>query len=316
MQDLINQSASFASIEGPRPAMTSSTAAAAAEQSAADDQSRQYHPTAEQLKVRKHRHRRTGSHGSGNFNYVEQQQISPRTSPNRERRVSCHGTPRLAQKAATSPQQQQHSPGSGSRIDHNLPLNPASFLLYDDNNVNCDDDANNINLRRDSCTTSSGEECQMVTAEEAAHDDHLETLDRKISDIMNRGDLSRSNSDKYGPLSFSYKSNNGSGGSRRRKRSDKISPGSARRLANNNARNSPGGGGSDAVRFEEDVDDGGGESTDSRDEEECSRTAAAAVVVSANPASSAAATTSSVLWSDDADDSDEDNPRFKLRRRR
>ena len=47
----------------------------------------QYHPTAEQLKVRKPRHRRTGSHGSG-YGFA-----SPRISPMRERRVSAHGSP-------------------------------------------------------------------------------------------------------------------------------------------------------------------------------------------------------------------------------
>ena len=46
---------------------------------------KQYHPTAEQLKVRKARHRRSGSHGSGNF--VQLQGNSPRISPLRERRV-------------------------------------------------------------------------------------------------------------------------------------------------------------------------------------------------------------------------------------
>ena len=45
----------------------------------------QYHPTAEKL-LKKSRHRRTGSHGSGNFAYL--QGASPRISPLRERRVS------------------------------------------------------------------------------------------------------------------------------------------------------------------------------------------------------------------------------------
>ena len=44
----------------------------------------QYHPTAEKL-LKKSRHRRTGSHGSGNFAYL--QGASPRISPLRERKV-------------------------------------------------------------------------------------------------------------------------------------------------------------------------------------------------------------------------------------
>lgn len=48
-------------------------------------QTKQYHPTPEQLKVRKARHRRSGSQGSGNFTQL--QGGSPRISPLRERRV-------------------------------------------------------------------------------------------------------------------------------------------------------------------------------------------------------------------------------------
>ena len=57
---------------------------------------KQYHPTAEQLKVRKARHRRTGSHGSGNFTHL--QGNSPRISPLRERRVSLLFCPNLVVK--------------------------------------------------------------------------------------------------------------------------------------------------------------------------------------------------------------------------
>ena len=53
----------------------------------AQDHDGQYHPTAEKLKVRKPRHRRTGSHGSGNFSNVYG--ATPKNSPMRERRVSC-----------------------------------------------------------------------------------------------------------------------------------------------------------------------------------------------------------------------------------
>jgi hypothetical protein len=48
-------------------------------------QAKQYHPTPEQLKVRKARHRRSGSTGSGNCNQL--QGCSPRISPLRDRRV-------------------------------------------------------------------------------------------------------------------------------------------------------------------------------------------------------------------------------------
>merc|ERR1719245_2920967 len=65
----------------------------------------QYHPTAEKLAVRnKNRqgashsssahHRRSGSHGSGNFNYLQQEGNSPRISPLRDRRKSSASTPR------------------------------------------------------------------------------------------------------------------------------------------------------------------------------------------------------------------------------
>ena len=58
----------------------------------------QYHPTPEQLKVRKsyRMHRRTSSHGStGNFASLGVADGTPGCS----RRVSCHGTPRIAMRA-------------------------------------------------------------------------------------------------------------------------------------------------------------------------------------------------------------------------
>ena len=48
-------------------------------------QAKQYHPTPEQLKVRKARHRRSGSQGSANCSQL--QGCSPRISPLRDRRV-------------------------------------------------------------------------------------------------------------------------------------------------------------------------------------------------------------------------------------
>ncbi len=66
-------------------------AAAAADRGFVSPDPVQYHPTAEKLKTsRKHRHRRTGSHGSGNFAYL--QTSSPKNSPHRERRVRAQTT--------------------------------------------------------------------------------------------------------------------------------------------------------------------------------------------------------------------------------
>jgi len=71
-----------------------------------------------------------------------------------------------------------------------------------------------IIIRRHSTSSSSGSDeadCQIV---EDADDDILETLDRKVSEVIKRSRLNSSNnsqmaatnnnSDKYGPLSFSY----------------------------------------------------------------------------------------------------------------
>ena len=59
-----------------------------------------------------------------------------------------------------------------------------------------------------SSTDSSDDECRIVP-DELVKDDYLETLDRKVTEVINRSrnsaaDLSRTNSDKYGPLSMSY----------------------------------------------------------------------------------------------------------------
>ena len=63
----------------------------------------QYHPTPEQLKVRKsyRMHRRTSSHGSGNFASLTavNPKGDPETPGGSRRRVSCHGTPRIAMRA-------------------------------------------------------------------------------------------------------------------------------------------------------------------------------------------------------------------------
>ena len=150
-----------------------------------DIQYGQYHPTAEQLKVRKPRHRRTGSHGSSNYAYG-----SPRISPMRERRVSA---------------QSPYSPrriSQGSFVDFESNNNDNSAALYPANRLQVHRRSWNGNTttspditRRDSTTSSSSadsaEECHIDDA--AADDDILETLDRKVSEVINRSRM-----DKYG----------------------------------------------------------------------------------------------------------------------
>jgi hypothetical protein len=93
-----------------------------------------------------------------------------------------------------------------------------------------------ILVRRDSSstTTSSSEDdrCHI----DQIDDDILETLDRKVCEVISRSrmnsntaspgsnDISRSNSDKYGPLSFSYNK-------RQQQARKSPSPASARRTA-------------------------------------------------------------------------------------
>ena len=64
-------------------------------------------------------------------------------------------------------------------------------------------------------SSSEADDCQ-IDHDDDVNDDILETLDRKVSEVINRSRLNSSNSsqtmnntsDKYGPLSFSYNKKN------------------------------------------------------------------------------------------------------------
>ena len=145
----------------------------------------QYHPTAEQLKVRKPRHRRTGSHGSSNYAYG-----SPRISPMRERRVSA---------------QSPYSPRRISQtfVDFESNNNDHSEAFFNPNRLQVHRRSWNGNTttatspdltRRDSTTSTSSsadsaEECHIDDA--AVDDDILETLDRKVSEVINRSRMDK-----------------------------------------------------------------------------------------------------------------------------
>ncbi len=238
----------------------------------------QYHPTAEKLKTsRKNRHRRTGSHGSGNFAYL-QKTSSPRESPIRERRTSCHGTPRSARASPRQVQEQQQQQLQ-QRIS---PMRQQDLTEVGEE----EEGAAAVSIKYPVVVDSSSSdfECKIIAAD-AADDDYLETLDRKVSEIVNR----ERNPLPGGPAAFARS------GSRRR--SSRVSPGQARRVSSSTSitattptQNQPAV--KDVIRFDD--SDSGGETTDSRDEDEDE----------APPR----------RWSDDDTDSDS-NPRFMLRRR-
>eukprot|EP00094_Tigriopus_californicus_P011915 TCALIF_11510-PA protein Name:"Similar to MAP3K12 Mitogen-activated protein kinase kinase kinase 12 (Homo sapiens)" AED:0.14 eAED:0.14 QI:626/0.71/0.75/0.75/0.57/0.62/8/0/752 len=94
-----------------------------------NDDTKQYHPTAEKLKVRRPRHRRSGSHGSSNFNSLTGP--SPQNSPHGERRTSCYASPRLSHR---SPSVQ--SDLVDGIATPNLGLVPSPLSLPG-NNANC-----------------------------------------------------------------------------------------------------------------------------------------------------------------------------------
>ncbi len=167
-------------------------------------ETKQYHPDAEKLKVRKTRHRRTHSQGSYN---------SPRLSPMRERRISSQScaSRRISQGSFADHESHEDSHEMG-----------AAFLFFQKQHSTS---SNNGNLtltspeegrvrRRSSCSSSSSssseEECQIV--DDDPDNDILETLDRKVSEVINRSRFNSSpnilggnmNSETYGPLSFSY----------------------------------------------------------------------------------------------------------------
>jgi len=200
----------------------------------------QYHPTSEKLKIKRTKHRRSGSHGSSN--------ISPRESPNRDRRsVSQSETiriPKLCEaETQTDPMQQllkdepmitstpNGSPGvpyAKQSIDLDLSIrSDYSSKTPSDSRTPRLSSLNSYPLK-----SSPGVSCECpgcpgnpLTFPEGGYDeessniadivaeDYLDTLDRKVSEIMNRDCSRRSSqhelgtkgdSDIYGPLSFSY----------------------------------------------------------------------------------------------------------------
>ena len=187
----------------------------------------QYHPTAEQLKVRKPRHRRSGSHGSG-YGFA-----SPRISPMRERRVSAHGSPsprRISQGSFVDFESCNNNViatgGESSLFPNRLTVHRQSW-----NGCTVTTTSPDLSARRGSSSSSSteaSEECCHID-DHTADDDILETLDRKVSEVINRCRLNSSSasqgttgtSDKYGPLSFSYN----------KKKPSNPSPGSAKRIS-------------------------------------------------------------------------------------
>ena len=162
---------------------------------------------------------------------------------------------------------------SNNNESNNIITEATSSRERDDLNSNSIFD---VGRNRNVDVDSSDFECKIEDGPE--DDDYLETLDRKVSEIINSSRNLPGNKGSYG----------GSG----RRRKEKISPGSARRIStasgNNNTID-------DVVRFDE--NDGGGESTDSGEssQEELGRNAN--------------------RWSD-ADESDDGNTKFMLRRRR
>ena len=268
----------------------------------------QYHPTAEKLsKVRKHRHRRSGSHGgSGTFG------ASPRNSPHGDRRrVSCHGTPRLSNHSSP-----RLDPSSLRREDD---ANSNTIARFADSSTSEDDLQQHPAHRRSSNNNNNnGGGGSHLTSPRFVidpddDDDYLETLDRKVSEIMNRGrqpvtstslipaaGMQASSSTPASFLQVQSQNQNGniSAASASAPLFHNRSPGMAKRIGHDQIQTGSGGngGGEGLVRFDD--EDGGGESTDSDLEDEH-------VVEAANS-----------NGEEDDLDSDLDNPRFMLRRRR
>lgn len=266
----------------------------------------QYHPTAEKLsKVRKHRHRRSGSHGgSGTFG------PSPRNSPHGDRRrVSCHGTPRLSNHSSPrlDPSSLRREGGRGGEDD----LNCNTIARFADSSTSEDDLQPHPAHRRSSNNNNGGSHLTSPRfVIDPDDDDYLETLDRKVSEIMNRGrqpvtstsltscaaGLQASSSTPASFLQVQSLNQNGnlSAPSASAPLFQSRSPGMAKRVSHEQGQ-AGNGGGEGLVRFDD--EDGGGESTDSDLEDE-------------HPVDGANSN------GEDDLDSDLDNPRFMLRRRR
>jgi len=199
----------------------------------------QYHPTAEMLKARSNKnrksgfvnshpmhthHRRSGSHGSGNFNYLQQGSNntisagatnSPRISPLRDRRKSSQSTPRqsrLLSPAAAAESDLIHDYSTDDEtslsVSHRTVSSRRQHSVIGHNNSPLRSSSrhsslrNSITLRRgggarksihdsasstSTSTDSSDDECRIVP--DCGHDDdddYLERLDRRVTEVINR----------------------------------------------------------------------------------------------------------------------------------
>jgi len=179
-----------------------------------------YHPSAEKLEVRKNKHRRASSYSSN-------APLSPRLSPMRERRISS-GSPhrRASQNGSVADVEEM--------VDGQTPFPMQLFFRHQDSTTSMnghltatspEDLTAGIRRHSTSSSCSSDEVCQIV--DDDPDNDILETLDRKVSEVINRSRLNSNsqcgsntnNADIYGPLSFSYN------------RERRNSPAAARRLS-------------------------------------------------------------------------------------
>lgn len=139
----------------------------------------QYHPTPDKLKVRKTRHRRTSSQGSYN-NFPSPR--SPRLSPMRERRASSsrrksssyvndhdsYDDGQAAFPAFLFQKQQSTSSING----HLTPTSPEDIVIR--------------RMSSSSSSSSTSDEVCQINVDDDPDNDILETLDRKVSEVINR----------------------------------------------------------------------------------------------------------------------------------
>jgi len=199
----------------------------------------QYHPTSDKMKIKKTKHKRSGSHGSSN--------ISPRDSPNRDRRSASQGEAIRIPKQCEAETQTEpcHSTKTEMQMRTSTPDgSPNQEFSFDmERSIRSDYSSrtpsvsrtprqSSASLNGNVLRSSPGLSCECpgcpgnpLTFPEAGYDeensniadivpeDYLDTLDRKVNEIMNRDCSRRSSqhdlgnkgdSDMYGPLSFSY----------------------------------------------------------------------------------------------------------------
>eukprot|EP00095_Tigriopus_kingsejongensis_P010817 maker-scaffold2896_size11495-snap-gene-0.2 protein:Tk10817 transcript:maker-scaffold2896_size11495-snap-gene-0.2-mRNA-1 annotation:"mitogen-activated protein kinase kinase kinase 13 isoform x4" len=280
-----------------------------------DEGIRQYHPTAEKMKVRKPRHRRTGSHGSGNLSSLTG--ASPRNSPHGERRVSCQGTPRFQHKSPLTrdhPDGQSPSPLLGAAASPTtLPKDLSSHslngnggpMLTSSPNLESNPNQGTLSLAlaehlanatrfETSSSSDDNDSCQILPELLAQEDEYLRSFDPRLLSMMKSHDHNDVLSRSVGSGMVTKAHSHRRGGSLNA--SLRISSGMTLRLDSCNDVNANEPNPEDIVRFDD--EDGGGESTDSSDEED---------ELPSNGNQWCRAHT--------PDDSDEENPRFMLRRR-